>query len=139
MKSLWQPYFRFWVAHPDETVFYHRFRDSAAFPKYDKCRVHSHAGHSLYTVFRLFTILIFPPMEKYSTKKHQAFTQKGNTYVAQGAPDMPITITLAKQGDDIVSADITMDAHAAEQLGLIGAQVQGVPGILLFTGECPSI
>ena len=37
----------------------------------------------------------------------QAFTQKGNTYVAQGAPDMPITITLAKQGDDIVSADIT--------------------------------
>lgn len=38
VKSLWQPYFRFWVAHPDETVFYHRFRDSAAFPKYDKAR-----------------------------------------------------------------------------------------------------
>lgn len=38
VKSLWQPYFRFWVAHPDETVFYHRFRDSAAFPKYDKTR-----------------------------------------------------------------------------------------------------
>ena len=29
VKSLWLPYFRFWVAHPDETVFYHRFRDSA--------------------------------------------------------------------------------------------------------------
>ena len=28
VKKLWQPYFRFWVAHPDETVFYHRFRDS---------------------------------------------------------------------------------------------------------------
>ena len=38
VKSLWQPYFRFWVAHPDETVFYHRFRDSAFFPKYDKSR-----------------------------------------------------------------------------------------------------
>ena len=24
VKSLWLPYFRFWVAHPDETVFYHR-------------------------------------------------------------------------------------------------------------------
>ena len=38
VKSLWQPYFRFWLAHPDETVFYHRFRDSAFFPKYDKNR-----------------------------------------------------------------------------------------------------
>ena len=31
VKSLWLPYFRFWVAHPDETIFYHRFRDSAFF------------------------------------------------------------------------------------------------------------
>lgn len=38
IKSLWLPYFRFWVAHPDETVFYHRFRDSAIFPEYDKKR-----------------------------------------------------------------------------------------------------
>lgn len=38
VKSLWLPYFRFWVAHPDETVFYHRFRDSALFPKYDQER-----------------------------------------------------------------------------------------------------
>lgn len=38
VRSLWQPYFRFWLAHPDETVFYHRFRDSAFFPKYDKNR-----------------------------------------------------------------------------------------------------
>ena len=38
VKKLWLPYFRFWVAHPDETVFYHRFRDSAFFPKYDKVR-----------------------------------------------------------------------------------------------------
>ena len=44
----------------------------------------------------------------------QAFTQKGNTYVAQGAPDMPITITLAKQGDDIVSADITVDFDSSK-------------------------
>ncbi len=38
VRGLWLPYFRFWVTHPDETVFYHRFRDSAAFPKYDKSR-----------------------------------------------------------------------------------------------------
>lgn len=36
VRSLWVPYFRFWVAHPDETVFYHRFRDSAAFPAFYK-------------------------------------------------------------------------------------------------------
>lgn len=38
VKKLWLPYFRFWVAHPDETIFYHRFRDSAFFPEYDKKR-----------------------------------------------------------------------------------------------------
>lgn len=38
VKDLWTPYFRFWTAHPDETVFYHRFRDSAAFPAYDRAR-----------------------------------------------------------------------------------------------------
>lgn len=36
VKALWLPYFRFWTSHPDETVFYHRFRDSASFPKYVK-------------------------------------------------------------------------------------------------------
>lgn len=38
VKGLWLPYFRFWTSHPDETVFYYRFRDSTAFPKYDKRR-----------------------------------------------------------------------------------------------------
>ena len=38
VKKLWLPYFRFWTSHPDETVFYHRFRDSTFFPKYDKSR-----------------------------------------------------------------------------------------------------
>lgn len=38
VKSLWLPYFRFWTAHPDETIFYHRFRDSSFFPKYDRSR-----------------------------------------------------------------------------------------------------
>lgn len=38
VKGLWLPYFRFWTAHPDETVFYHRFRDSSFFPNYDKGR-----------------------------------------------------------------------------------------------------
>ncbi len=38
VKNLWLPYFRFWTSHPDETVFYHRFRDSELFPDYDKQR-----------------------------------------------------------------------------------------------------
>lgn len=38
VKGLWLPYFRFWTARPDETIFYHRFRDSSFFPKYDKSR-----------------------------------------------------------------------------------------------------
>lgn len=38
VRRLWLPYFRFWVGHPDETIFYHRFRDSATFPRYDKIR-----------------------------------------------------------------------------------------------------
>jgi len=38
VKSLWLPYFRFWTARPDETIFYHRFRDSASFAAYDKTR-----------------------------------------------------------------------------------------------------
>lgn len=42
VKDLWLPYFRFWVAHPDETVFYHRFRDSAAFPRFYKSYNSSH-------------------------------------------------------------------------------------------------
>jgi len=38
VKNLWLPYFRFWTSHPDETVFYHRFRDSMFFPAYDGSR-----------------------------------------------------------------------------------------------------
>lgn len=38
VKGLWLPYFRFWTSHPDETVFYHRLRDSTLFPQYDKSR-----------------------------------------------------------------------------------------------------
>ena len=38
IKGLWLPYFRFWTSRPDETVFYHRFRDSAFFPEYNKSR-----------------------------------------------------------------------------------------------------
>lgn len=35
---LWSVYFRWLVAHPDETVFYHCFRDSSSFPAFDKQR-----------------------------------------------------------------------------------------------------
>lgn len=42
--KLWQPYFRFWVSHPDETIFYHRFRDSAFFHEFDLKRDASYFG-----------------------------------------------------------------------------------------------
>lgn len=53
VRKLWTPYFRFWVARPDETIFYHRFRDSASFPAYDRVR---EAGyfHSFTQVVRYF-------------------------------------------------------------------------------------
>ncbi len=38
VRRLWTPYFRFWVARPDETVFYHRFRDGAGFRTFDEER-----------------------------------------------------------------------------------------------------
>lgn len=38
VKGLWLPYFQFWTSHPDETIFYHRFRDSTFFPQYDRSR-----------------------------------------------------------------------------------------------------
>lgn len=44
VKNLWLPYFRFWVAHPDETIFYHRYRDSAAFRMMDDSRDQSYFG-----------------------------------------------------------------------------------------------
>lgn len=38
IRDLWTPYFRWLVNHPDQTVFYHRFRDSPAFPAFDRQR-----------------------------------------------------------------------------------------------------
>ena len=39
---LWAAFWRWLTTHPDETVFYHRYRDSAAFPQLDKTRDKSH-------------------------------------------------------------------------------------------------
>lgn len=50
---LWSIYFRWLVAHPDETVFYHRFRDSAAFPEFDRRRDVSYFT-SFIEIIRLF-------------------------------------------------------------------------------------
>lgn len=46
----------------------------------------------------------------------QAFTQKGNAYVAQMTLEdmMDLTVTLTKQGDDIVAADIKMTCDVDE-------------------------
>lgn len=50
---LWSIYFRWLVAHPDETVFYHRFRDSSSFPKFDQQRDISYFA-SFIGIIRLF-------------------------------------------------------------------------------------
>lgn len=62
VKSLWVPYFRFWVAHPDETVFYHRFRDSATFPEYDRNRDASYFSAFAWMVNAFMTA--FPPLRR---------------------------------------------------------------------------
>lgn len=62
VKSLWLPYFRFWTSHPDETVFYHRFRDSTFFPKYDKVRDYAYFERFIRMV-ELFKKL-FPALDR---------------------------------------------------------------------------
>ncbi len=62
VKSLWLPYFRFWVAHPDETVFYHRFRDSTFFPKYHETRDTSYFNTFIGMV-HIFKVM-FPRLQK---------------------------------------------------------------------------
>ncbi len=62
VKSLWLPYFRFWASRPDETVFYHRFRDSAVFPKYDKVRDASYFG-TFGNMVRAF-MRVFPSLRR---------------------------------------------------------------------------
>ncbi len=62
VKSLWLPYFRFWAAHPDETIFYHRFRDSASFPRYDKVRDASYFS-AFSDMVRMF-MSSFPPLSQ---------------------------------------------------------------------------
>ena len=57
VRKLWTPYFQFWIARPDETIFYHRFRDSAAFPAYDRVR---EAGY-----FRSFALMVHAFLEAF--------------------------------------------------------------------------
>lgn len=62
VKELWLPYFRFWVAHPDETVFYHRFRDSTFFPAYDRERDASYFSSFAWMVHAFMTT--FPSLRR---------------------------------------------------------------------------
>lgn len=62
VKCLWLPYFRFWTSHPDETVFYHRFRDSALFPKYNKSRDYAYF-RTFIRMVRLF-MKAFPALNR---------------------------------------------------------------------------
>lgn len=62
VKTLWQPYFRFWLARPDETVFYHRFRDSAAFPEFYEQRDLNYFS-AFADIVRLF-LRLFPKLDK---------------------------------------------------------------------------
>jgi len=62
VKALWLPYFRFWTARPDETVFYHRFRDSTFFPIYDKTRDVSYFKDFIETVLAFKAV--FPALDQ---------------------------------------------------------------------------
>ena len=62
VKTLWLPYFRFWTSRPDETVFYYRFRDSAAFPSYDRSRDVTYFGTFIGMV-RVFK-KVFPSLDR---------------------------------------------------------------------------
>lgn len=62
VKTLWLPYFRFWTSRPDETVFYYRFRDSAAFPSYDRSRDVTYFGTFIGMV-RIFK-KVFPSLDR---------------------------------------------------------------------------
>jgi hypothetical protein len=42
VRKLWLPYYQWLVAHPDETVFYHLFRDDPGFPAYNERRDYSY-------------------------------------------------------------------------------------------------
>ena len=57
VRALWIPYFRFWTSHPDETVFYHRFRDSTFFPRKSNF-VTSQAAITPNTVFTATAITV---------------------------------------------------------------------------------
>ncbi len=42
VRTLWLSYFRFWIARPDETVFYNSFRNTPGFHAFDRERDTSH-------------------------------------------------------------------------------------------------
>jgi len=42
VRKMWTAYWRWFMGHPDETVFYHLFRDWSGFPEYERRRDTSH-------------------------------------------------------------------------------------------------
>lgn len=60
IKRLWNAYYSWLVEHPDETVFYHRFRDNPGYPAFERTRDVSYFAsfiqtvsdlHGLYNIF----------------------------------------------------------------------------------------
>lgn len=62
IRGIWLPYFRFWTSHPDEAIFYHRFRDSASFPQYDKIRDVPYFGAFMEMVYAFKNV--FPDLDR---------------------------------------------------------------------------
>lgn len=50
VRRLWTAYFRWLVAHPAETVFYHRYRDAPGFTAYNLSRDFSHFAAFVHTL-----------------------------------------------------------------------------------------
>lgn len=53
VRSLWLPYLRFWIDHPDEAVFYHCFQDGERLPGSPRAREADH-GAAFNETSRLF-------------------------------------------------------------------------------------
>ncbi len=95
VRSLWQPYFRFWLARPDETVFYHRFRDSTFFLHYNKTNRETTYFTTFADIVRAF-LKAFPSLTQINQDLlwHHVLTSTvmyAKYVVEGGLPDTPET------------------------------------------------
>lgn len=62
VRRLWTAYYRWLIAHPDETVFYHRYRESPGFPEIQRSQDFSY--------FESFILILQLFQERYHIYDH---------------------------------------------------------------------